>query len=224
MSENNETFQERMYQRAINVYEYQGNKNSTWMHLYAIFTGAFFVAFYNLKLKGDEFNIYIFLILIMGLLTSICWLGTYHAYHSWLKNYVKTMHFREDKLLNERYESKGWDEANKEIRMEYINHLRLHTLGFSKDLKDGFFGGLSGEKINKLFICFVVLGWMFSLLLYAFKAGFEYFIFTTMFVVVLLFFLIIIFVIFMKSNGIKNMWMVNEKGELIPPASWKGNS
>ena len=208
MSENNETFQERMYQRAINVYEYQGNKNSTWMHLYAIFTGAFFVAFYNLKLKGDEFNIYIFLILIMGLLTSICWLGAYHAYHSWLKNYVKTMHLHENNLT----------------KIGRNGYLRLHTLGFSKDLKDGFFGGLSGEKINKLFICFVVLGWMFSLLLYAFKAGFEYFIFTTMFVVVLLFFLIIIFVIFMKSNGIKNMWMVNEKGELIPPASWKGNS
>jgi hypothetical protein len=89
-------FQERMYDRSIDVYKFQGQKNSTWMNLYAIFTGAFFIAFYTLISKEQPF---IFLILIMGLVTSICWLGTYHAYHSWLKSYVKTMQMHENKLF-----------------------------------------------------------------------------------------------------------------------------
>jgi cell division protein FtsL len=65
----------------------------------------------------------------------------------------------------------------------------------------------------------VVLGWLGSLVIYAFncKLKVEYFFFVAMFIIVLLFAFFIIFVLFMKSNGNKKIWMVNRQGEIEDP-------
>jgi hypothetical protein len=161
-----ESIEERMYQRSIDVYEFQAKKNSTWMHLYALFTGAFFIAYYTVLPKNidssflETFNECFsatsnainndisFFIAFLGLISSICWLGSYHAYHCWLKNYVKLIHMHESEIPEVKANSK----------------LRVHSIGFEKDLV-GKIRGFSGEKINRAFIFVVIVGWCYLLLI-----------------------------------------------------------
>lgn len=211
-----ETFRERMYQRAINVYQYQGIKNSTWMHLYAIFDGAFFLAFYTVhkQITNTCPNVLLLIILIMGLLTSLCWLGSYHSYHLWLKNYVMILHIHENGLIEEYKKSKTTEEE----KMDDIDCLRIQTIGFSKYLKDGCFAGLAGDKINKVFIGLVVSGWII-LLLNFFNLLFPCAIILTIVFVIVFLILILILNHPLKSNGIDNMWSYNNdsKYEVCQP-------
>ncbi|MDR0822973.1 MAG: hypothetical protein LBN20_04235 [Endomicrobium sp.] len=206
-----ETLEERMYQRAIDAYEFQAKKNSTWMNLYALFTGAFFIAYYKLitsSICKNEWNIE-FLVLMLGGITSLCWFGAYYSHHSWLRNYVKIIQMHEDNLIEQ--------EFNKSVNKDKY---RVYSIGFAEYLKDGFLGGLSGDNISSIFILFVVVGWgilivgKFSTIL-SLNFLFPFALIAILIILVTSLrkckFLKRFGIFSIKSNGIDNMWLISNK-------------
>jgi hypothetical protein len=69
--------QENSYKEAIQGYDFHINRFNAWMNLYAIFVGAFFVAYCTMYGKSSFLD---FTIIIAGYITSLCWLGSFIGY------------------------------------------------------------------------------------------------------------------------------------------------
>jgi uncharacterized membrane protein len=135
-----ETIEEKMYEKAVNGYNFHVKRYGTWTNLYAIFVGAFFIAYYNVSCN-DFLSI---LIACMGLITSICWLGSFHGYYSWLKSWTRILHYHEEVYLE------STKEPNKKDNRVYT----LISKGNAKWL------GFSTQRITLKFIWAVVISWM----------------------------------------------------------------
>jgi hypothetical protein len=78
----------------------------------------------------------------MGLVASICWLQSFHGYYSWLKSWIKIVHYHEDQIAGNN------------------SHLRVYSLVFEDAVKKR---GYSTQKITRVFINLVILAWLILL-------------------------------------------------------------
>lgn len=126
------------YEKAIQGLEFHTSRFNTWMNLYAIFVGAFFIAYYNISEK-DNFNFVSIVIIMGGFLATVCWLCSLLGYYSWLLSWTKIILFHEDNLVGE----------NKSHRVySMIEKTYLTKTGFST------------QKITKVFISIVLILWL----------------------------------------------------------------
>jgi hypothetical protein len=58
-----------LYEKAIEGYKFNVERYKDWMNLYAIFVGAFFVAYYTIFASGKN-DILLFIIALLGLIAS----------------------------------------------------------------------------------------------------------------------------------------------------------
>jgi hypothetical protein len=130
--------EKEMYEKAIRGYEFHIQRYNTWMNQYAIFVGAFFVAYYSI-VKEAASGVIKFLIIAMGLVASFCWLGSFYGYYSWLKSWINIVHYHEGKILG----------MNKE--------LRVYSMVSEEAVKKR---GYSTQKITLLFIWAVIVAWL----------------------------------------------------------------
>lgn len=128
--------EKEQYERAINAYNEHVSRYKEWMHLYSIFTGAFFVAYCNVFDKNAFLSL---VIIVVGLIASICWLGSFLGYYSWMKSWINILQKREkDYLFAEKEKHRIYSIVDKE-------KIQKH--------------GYSTQKITKCFIITIIIGW-----------------------------------------------------------------
>lgn len=158
------------YEQSIQAYQKHVERYSTWMNMYAVMTGALFVAFYSIygkdstciicgklneicscSLVSDDNTIFLLLIAILGFICSLCWYGAVKGHYEWMKSFIEIVKFNEKKYFGENGP------------FVYSKVIALET---SKPKKGNFlYGFFSTQKITLFFIKGVVLAWIFCLIL-----------------------------------------------------------
>jgi hypothetical protein len=136
-----EEMKEAMYDKAIQAYHNHVKRYNTWMNYYAIFTGTLFLAYYHI---GEDQHLVKILSVLVGYISSLCWLGSFSGYYTWLKSWTHVLVYHEKKVLEDFNPIKGKD-------------LRLYSLVHKESLKDN---GYSTQKITRIFICVVICAWL----------------------------------------------------------------
>lgn len=126
------------YERAIQGLEFHTTRFNTWMNFYALFVGAFFVAYYSLNSDKVFINL---IIIVAGYFTSVCWYCSLSGYYSWLKGWTKIVMYYEDLIL----------------KTPDKKELRVYSLVDDTYLTNT---GLSTQKITKVFIGIVIFSWL----------------------------------------------------------------
>lgn len=130
------------YEQSISAYQKHVERYNTWMNMYAIMTGALFVAFYSNYGKDKMF---LLLIAILGLLCSICWYGAVKGHYEWMKSFIEIVKFNEKKYFGKN----GPFVYSKVIASEK-----------SKAEGNFLYGFFSTQKITLFFIRWVALAWI----------------------------------------------------------------
>jgi hypothetical protein len=146
MDERNKNVIAAQYNRAIEAYHKHYSRYNTWMNYYSLFVGALFIGYYTIENNDSTIRL---IIAIVGLLASICWLGSFTGYYHWLISYIKILTFHEKKFV-EQYEEKNRDD------------LRIYSVVVKKDVKKL---GFSTQKITRYFIIGVLLAWIYLIIL-----------------------------------------------------------
>lgn len=136
-----------MYEKAIDGYKFIIERYKDWMNLYAIFTGAFFIAYYTLIYIEKYENLKI-LIIILGLITSVCWFYSFLGYYHWQISWIKMLQYHESLFLKLNINDK-----------EIYNDYRVYSL-FCKEVKKPLY---SSQKIIKIFLFLIIIGWLILL-------------------------------------------------------------
>lgn len=149
------------YEESIRAYQSHVQRYNTWMNMYAIMTGALFVAFYSvysnencdmrwLCVKSLETNVggvLLVLIALLGFLCSLCWLGAVKGHYEWMKSYVKILKSNERKY----FDSYGLFVYTKVAASKRL----ISSTG------NYLFGFYSTQKITLFFIKCIALAWLF---------------------------------------------------------------
>lgn len=131
------------YEQSIQAYQKHVERYNTWMNMYAIMTGALFVAFYSIYGKD---KLLVLLISILGFLCSVCWLGAVKGHYEWMKSFIEIVKFNEKKYFGENGP------------FVYSKVIALET---SKPKKGNFlYGFFSTQKITLFLISWVALAWI----------------------------------------------------------------
>lgn len=184
-SENEKNREElwKFYEKAIEGRNAFYNHYVKYVNLYAIFTGALFVAFYTLLGKGDC-KLYAVFVACLGMITSILWLCSVKGYYSWIISWINVVKYYEERL-------------NSGLSV----HEACFVYGLYYDCnKDSCIltkpSSFSTQKLTMLFVELMIIGWFFSIiLLFASKQITEIFQFLFVFYPVVVY-LIIFCVVF----------------------------
>lgn len=132
------------YEKAIEGRNKIYESYNHWVNLWAIFTGALFVGYYNVKCDGLQL-----LLSLLGIVASICWLNSGRGYYWWLKSWISIVQ-RYEKKLNElaSKEAVNYDFEKYGVYSKYIN-----------TESDKSKTGISTQRVTFFFIKAVVGGW-----------------------------------------------------------------
>ena len=156
-SENDKNREElwKFYEKAIEGRDSFYKHYIKYMHLYAIFTGALFVAFYNLikPISDNESKLYAILVACLGLVTSILWLCSVKGYYSWIISWINVVKYYEERLNSSASVHKA---------------CFVYSL-YYKHTKDSCYltkpSSFSTQKLTMIFVELVITGWIFSIIL-----------------------------------------------------------
>lgn len=142
------------YEKAIEGRNFHYRSYMTYMNLYAIFTGALFVALYTIltaKGEGGNLDVLKFAVMALGLITSLCWLGSIKGYYHWLISWLAVVDYYEKQLNS----GKCANDAN------LVYSLHYEASGSKKKFLSG--APFSTQKLTIFFVTMVALGWFFML-------------------------------------------------------------
>ena len=151
------------YEQSIKAYQSHVQRYNTWMNMYAIMTGALFVAFYSIYggegkgMQDDAGKVLIILISVLGFICSLCWLGAVKGHYEWMKSFMGILKHNEKRYFG--------DES-----LFVYGKVYPSSLMKDNDTKDSYLPGFfSTQKITLFFISLVVLAWIDILLLFILK-------------------------------------------------------
>ena len=88
----------KYYEKAIEGRNFHYKNYNTWANYYSIFTGALFIAFYTLEKENKDFLFLKILIMLVGLVTSICWNLTVKGHYHWMLSWISVVQDYEKKI------------------------------------------------------------------------------------------------------------------------------
>lgn len=147
------------YELSVNAYQSHVQRYGTWMNMYAIMTGALFIAFYSIygdEVKGmfDSKDVFLILISVLGFVCSLCWLGAVKGHYEWMKSFMRIV-----KLNERRYF--GFHNTN----APFVYSKVMVSEGGCPKSGNYLFGFFSTQKITLLFISLIALAWDIGLLM-----------------------------------------------------------
>lgn len=90
------------YGKAIDAYNKHRRSYQAWVNLYAIFTGASFIALYStITWDSDDRHWFTILISLLGLFASICWLASVVGHYAWMKSWIEVVKVLGKELFSE---------------------------------------------------------------------------------------------------------------------------
>ncbi len=151
----------KYYEKAIEGRNFHYQNYNTWANYYSIFTGALFVGFYQVNDSSPE-NVFLrFFIILVGLVTSICWNLTVKGHYHWMLSWINVVQDYEKELANL---SKKNEEKECYVYSVYKNTGKnfLHK-------------NISSQKLTSKFTFFISIAWFFLLskTIYVFLNGLE---------------------------------------------------
>lgn len=148
------------YELSVNAYQSHVQRYGTWMNMYAIMTGALFIAFYSIygdEVKGmsDSKDVFLILISVLGFVCSLCWLGAVKGHYEWMKSFMRIV-----KLNERRYF--GFHNTN----APFVYSKVMVSEDVCSKSGNYLYGFFSTQKITLFFISLVMLGWVDILLFF----------------------------------------------------------
>ena len=145
----------KFYEKAIEGRDSFYKHYIKYMHLYAIFTGALFVAFYSLisPVSDNGNKIYAILVACLGLVTSVLWLCSVKGYYSWIISWINVVMYYEERL------NRGIPVHKACFVYSLYYNQDSDSCGLTKP------SSFSTQKLTMLFVEFVILGWLCSIIL-----------------------------------------------------------
>lgn len=157
MTENKENENEfnrifQYYEKAIDGRNFHYQNYNTWANYYSIFTGALFVGFYTI-IKDDysPCKFLSFLIVILGLITSVCWNLTVKGHYHWMLSWIKVVHKYEKELANF---------SKKKGNPQYF----VYSVYFKQN-ENSLQKNISSQKLTSKFTFVISLAWALLLFL-----------------------------------------------------------
>jgi hypothetical protein len=118
-----------------------------WTNYFTIFVGALFIAYYNVD---DDFLK--LLISLIGYISTLCWLGSFYGYYTWLISWTKILIYHEEQFIKCKA-----DKDDKETTDEENDKLRLYSMVDKKVLEQR---GFSTQKITRNLIYTIAVAWL----------------------------------------------------------------
>jgi len=132
------------YEKAIEGRNKIYESYNHWVNLWAIFTGALFVGYYNVKCDGLQL-----LFSLFGIVASICWLNSGRGYYWWLNSWISIV---------QKYEKKLNKRASKEVVNADFEKYGVYSKYINTE-PDKTKTGISTQKVTFFFIRAVIVGW-----------------------------------------------------------------
>lgn len=158
------------YEQSIQAYQKHVERYNTWMNMYAIMTGALFVAFYsiygkdsthiisgklneicNCSLVSDDNTIFLLLIAILGFICSLCWYGAVKGHYEWMKSFIKIVKFNEKKYFGE--------------NGPFVYSKVIASESAKPSTGDYLYGFLSTQKITLCLVKWVSVAWLCGIII-----------------------------------------------------------
>ena len=133
-----DTFLFKMYEKAIEGRNFHYSSYNHWVNLYAIFTGAIFVGFYQTYNSNRFISL---LCAVCGIACTLCWLISVSGYYDWMKSWIKIVQEYEKKL----------NESLKKNKRRYVFSVYL-----GKEEEKQYY---STQKTTRLFIKILLVAW-----------------------------------------------------------------
>ena len=128
----------KMYEKAIEGRNFHYSSYNHWVNLYAIFTGAIFVGFYQTYNSNRFISL---LCAVCGIACTLCWLISVSGYYDWMKSWIKIVHEYEKRL-------------NKSLKKNKRRYVFSVYLGKEEEKKY-----YSTQKTTRLFIKVLLVAW-----------------------------------------------------------------
>lgn len=145
----------QFYEKAIEGRSAHYNQYIQFTNLYAIFTGAFFLAFYHVFDNSNfEKNLLASIIALLGLGSSILWLGSVKGYYAWIINWITIVQYYEE-LLNE-------GRAVKNSHFVYKLFFNIEKEEKARKCILLRASRYSTQKLTMLFVEMIIVGWFFA--------------------------------------------------------------
>lgn len=168
--------QQIAYEQAVKAYQFHVQRYHTWVNYYAIFTGALFVAFYNVmfdfSVDGCMANHsmtslpvewwFALLIAFLGWFASICWLASIVGHYQWMLSWIRIVQLREREFFQ------GENEEEHAVFVYDGVLVGRKGLGNSDSMLPGF---ISTQKVTQIFVRVVMLAWIAVVFLLGLAAG-----------------------------------------------------
>ena len=167
------------YSKAIEAYWKHIDRYHTWMNYYSLFNGALFVGFctlltatsnihisdcHEITLSNQYESLQIF-VCLLGLLSSICWLGSLIGHQKWEENWMNIVCKYEDtsnriySLLRTKKDDMNFNERT-DITLKSSDPIPLQKNEYYK-------GAFSTHVITTIFIWLLIISWLFCLIFIA---------------------------------------------------------
>lgn len=143
----------KYYEKAIEGRNFHYKNYNTWANYYSIFTGALFIAFYTLEKENKDFLFLKILIMLVGLVTSICWNLTVKGHYHWMLSWINIVQDYEKKLAK-------FLDKNQELYV-YSVYMNKGENFLNKNI--------SSQKLTSKFTFFISLAWALLLTLKLFS-------------------------------------------------------
>ncbi|WP_443741608.1 RipA family octameric membrane protein [Treponema berlinense] len=145
----------KYYEKAIEGRNFHYQNYNTWANYYSIFTGALFIAFYTLEKECKEFLFLKILIMLVGLVTSICWNLTVKGHYHWMLSWISVVQDYEKKLA-------------KVLKKNKKQKLYVYSVYLNKG--ENFLNkNISSQKLTSKFTFFISLAWALLLVINLFS-------------------------------------------------------
>ncbi|MBD5440231.1 MAG: hypothetical protein HDR33_04325 [Treponema sp.] len=152
----------KYYEKAIEGRNFHYQNYNTWANYYSIFTGALFIGYYTvLNLKDCNTTFFKFLIILIGLMTSICWNLTVRGHYHWMLSWIKIVQDYEKKLANF-------------LKKNGMQGYFVYSV-YAERCENGFHKNISSQKLTSRFTFSVSIAWAFLLVspVYDFLCNFK---------------------------------------------------
>ena len=127
------------YEKAIEGRNQHYQNYSKQMNYYSLFTGAFFIAYYNIFGKNVWLSS---MVALLGFVTAICWKYSLSGYYAWMVSWIK---------LVQEYENRMNEKCKTPFVYKYADECLRTTSGFPQNY--------STQKVTELFLNFVIIAW-----------------------------------------------------------------
>lgn len=141
------------YEKAIEGRNFHYNNYNTWANYYAIFNGALFVGYYSII--KECLNWLSFLIVIIGLVTSICWHLTVMGHYHWMISWIKIVQNYENELALI-------------VKDKGLTPWRVYSV-YLNNTENSFQKNISSQKLTSRFTFLIEIAWSVLAIYTAYK-------------------------------------------------------